>query len=113
MLETGHWTTQPTAGLVLVLSFVAMAVGVLTFVGRNGMEVGPAPAHERGAIMAAIVFTAIGLVLLDCAHRSPKGTLSDGSERRVSAPGLAAFSNILGRGVLRSQPPSFGPLSPG
>ena len=75
MYDHGFWTMHRAAGFFLVLSFVAMAIGALTFVSRGGSQGGTAPILERGAIMVAVVFTAIGLMLLDVSFQNSDGRI--------------------------------------
>ncbi len=73
MFPQDFWTPFRMTGLFLVLSFIAMGVGVASFVSRNGIEGGPPPTYERAAIMASVVLTALGYVLLDSHLQSTAG----------------------------------------
>jgi len=72
------WSIGRTAGLVLVLSSVALLPGLLMFWFRGGHR-GGAPrsrAHfvwERSFIMAAVVLTTIGFVLLGGSFQNSPG----------------------------------------
>ena len=60
---------EDATGTILVLGFVALAAGASMYVARGGMRGGTAPNRayhvaERSFIIAAVILTAIGLVLL-------------------------------------------------
>ena len=69
MISSPYWTAERVAGLVLILGVITAFIGLMMFWVRGGQR-GGAPrsrAHyvwERGLIMAAVVLTAIGFVLL-------------------------------------------------
>jgi hypothetical protein len=90
------WGLQRSAGAFLVCGFIAMLVGVLMFAGRGGVRRAPIPSQayfvwERSFIMAAVVLTAIGLVLLE-------GRLADSSGQVLARVGATAylFGGMLG-----------------
>ena len=89
MLGQGFWSNCRTAGMFLVLGFVMMLVGALMFVSRSGSQGSaiPSPTYfvwERGFIMAAVILTAIGLMLLE-------EILHDGGDRVLARIGATAY----------------------
>lgn len=71
-------TLDYAAGIVLILSFVALAVGATLYWVRGGIRGGAPPTQayllwERGSIIAAVVLTALGLALLDGYLQSTNG----------------------------------------
>ena len=70
MIDQRFWSIERAAGSFLVLGFVVLLVGVLMFLSRGGLRGGAPPSRayfvcERSFLMAAVVLTAIGLVLLE------------------------------------------------
>jgi hypothetical protein len=71
MVNQGIWSVPRAAGAFLVLGVLAAMIGVLMFVGRGGTQRGaaaPSPglfAVERSFIMAGVVLTAVGFLLLE------------------------------------------------
>jgi len=70
MSDQRFWSIDRAAGTSLVLGFVANLAGVLMFFIRGGPAGGTPPSHtffvwERGFIMAAVILSAIGFVLLE------------------------------------------------
>jgi hypothetical protein len=64
------WSIERAAGSFLVLGFGANLAGVLMFLIRGGLGGGTLPSHtffvwERSFLMAAVVLTAIGFVMLE------------------------------------------------
>lgn len=87
--EQGFWTLQQTAGALLVAAILPLALGLYLFISRNGVQGGMPRSPtlfmwERGSILAAVVLTALGLVLLD-AH------LQDTSGRVMARLGASAY----------------------
>ncbi len=78
MIGPQYWTIGHAAGLVLVLGSVAAFPGLVMFWLRGGHR-GGAPqsrAHfvwERSFIMAAVILTAVGFVLLEGSFQSING----------------------------------------
>lgn len=74
MSGTMLWAAHRMAGGLLVAAVVPLAVGVALFVGRGGVQ-GGAPSSpaafvwERGSILAAVILTALGFVLLETLFR--------------------------------------------
>jgi hypothetical protein len=70
MTDQPFWTIKSVTGIFLVVGFAANLAGVLMFLYRGGLQ-GTAPpsagyyAWERSFLTAAVVLTAIGLVLLE------------------------------------------------
>jgi hypothetical protein len=83
------WSPQRVAGALVVLAVIPLGYGVFLFINRNGIQ-GGAPrspalfAWERGSILAAVVLTAIGLVLLEA-------TLSETSGRVLARLGASTY----------------------
>lgn len=78
MIDQHDWSIKRAAGLVLVLGCVANFAGVIMFWIRGGQSGGQPPtsaylAWERGFIVAAVVITAIGFVLLQNAMENTGG----------------------------------------
>ena len=70
MVDQRFWSFERSAGFFLVLSFVASLAGVVMFTIRGGPSGGTPPSHtfflwKRSFFMAAVILTAIGLVLLE------------------------------------------------
>lgn len=70
MIDPQYWSIERAAGLVLVLVTVANLPGLLMFWIRGGHRGGAPRSHahfvwERSFIMAGVVLTAIGFVLLE------------------------------------------------
>jgi hypothetical protein len=69
-MDQGFWSLERTTGAFLVAAALPLALGVYLFLNRNGVQ-GGAPrnpalyAWERGSILAAVVLTALGLVVLE------------------------------------------------
>lgn len=114
MIDQRLWSSERAAGFFLVLGCAANLVGVLMFVFRGGASGGtpPSPAYhlwERGFIMAAVVLTAIGFVLLEEQLQNTKG-------RILARTGATAYliGGILGIAAealdLTSREQSFYPL---
>ena len=83
------WSIEFAAGAVLILSFVALAVGATMYWIRGGLRGGAPPTRaylvwERSFIMAAVVLTAVGLVLLE-------GVLQDSAGRVLARVGATAY----------------------
>lgn len=78
MIDHGVWSTQRIAAGLLLAGIIPLAIGVALFLGRGGVA-GGAPrsstrfAWERGSIMAAVILTALGLLLLETLFRSTAG----------------------------------------
>jgi hypothetical protein len=96
MLDPRFWSIARAAGLFLVLGVVANLAGVLMFWYRGGQRGGapPSPAYyvvERSFIMAAVVLTVIGFVLLE-------GQLQTSAGRILGRAGATAylFAGVLG-----------------
>jgi hypothetical protein len=95
MVDKGLWSIERAAGLLLVMGlFVFMPGGVL-FMLRGGTRGGapPSPAHfvwERGFVMAAVLISTLGVVLLE-------GLLHASDGRVLARTGAAAylFAGIL------------------
>jgi hypothetical protein len=78
MIDQRLWSSERAAGFFLVLGCAANLVGVLMFTFRGGASGGtpPGPAYylwERGFIMAAVVLTAIGFMLLEEGFQNTRG----------------------------------------
>ena len=70
MINQRFWSIGRAAGFFLVLAFIASLAGVVMFDIRGGPSGGTPPSHtfflwERSFFMAAVILTAIGLVLLE------------------------------------------------
>jgi len=70
MSDQRFWRTERVAGWFLVLGFAANLAGVLMFWFRDGVSgrMPPSPAYytwERSFILAAVVLTVVGFVLLE------------------------------------------------
>jgi hypothetical protein len=96
MIDQQLWSMGRAAGLFLVLGSAANVAGVLMFWIRGGASGGspPSPAYylwERSFIMAAVILTAIGFVLLE-------GQLQNTSSRVWARAGATAYliAGILG-----------------
>jgi hypothetical protein len=70
MVAQGFWSEQRVAGALMVAAFVPLTLGIFLFLSRNGIQ-GGAPrstAHfvwERGSLLAAVILTAAGLMVLE------------------------------------------------
>jgi hypothetical protein len=89
MIDQRSWSIERAAGSFLVLGFAANLAGVLMFLIRGGTSGGVPPSHahlvwERSFLMAAVVLTAIGLVLLD-------GHLQNTDGRVLARAGATAY----------------------
>ncbi len=78
MIDPRFWSVEHSAGSVLILGFVAFFVGASMYWIRGGLRGGAPPTHayfvwERGFIMAAVVLTAIGFVLLEVSLQNTAG----------------------------------------
>jgi hypothetical protein len=83
------WSIEFSAGTVLILSFVALAVGATMYWLRAGTRGGAPPSQiyfmwERSFIIAAVVLTALGLALLD-------GLLENSAGRVLARAGASAY----------------------
>jgi hypothetical protein len=81
MIDQGFWTFQRTAGAFLVTAILPLALGVYLFLSRNGVQGGVPQSTarlmwERGSILAAVVLTAIGLVLLEAVLHQTGGRVA-------------------------------------
>jgi hypothetical protein len=89
MIDQRFWSIERAAGSFLVLGFAANLAGVLMFFIRGGTSGGvpPSPAYfvwERSFLMAAVVLTAIGFVLLE-------GHLQNTDGRILARTGATAY----------------------
>ena len=89
MIDLQYFNLEHTAGLILVLAEVVLFPGVMMFWLRGGLRGGEprSRAHffwERGFIMAAVILTAIGFVLL-------AGAMPDGVGRVLAIIGATAY----------------------
>ena len=89
MIDLQSWSIERAAGSFLVLGFAANLAGVLMFFIRGGTSGGVTPSHahlvwERSFLMAAVVLTAIGLVLLE-------GHLQNTDGRVLARAGATAY----------------------
>jgi len=89
VIDLQYWSIERAAGFFLVLSFAANLAGVLMFLIRGGTSGGVPPSHahlvwERSFLMAAVVLTAIGLVLLE-------GHLQNTDGRVLARAGATAY----------------------
>ncbi len=89
MVYRRFWSFERAAGSFLVLGFVANLAGVLMFFIRGGTGGGTPPSHtffvwERSFLMAAVVLTAIGFVLLE-------GHLHNDHGRVLARTGATAY----------------------
>lgn len=81
MIDSRFWNIEQSAGFVLILSFVVFFVGAAMYWIRwiwSGSRDAPPPSHiyfvwERSIIMAAVVLTAIGFVLLEAVLQDTDG----------------------------------------
>jgi hypothetical protein len=96
MLDPGFWSIEHAAGLFLILGTIALFPGVMMFWMRAGHRGGAPRSHthfvwERSFVMAAVVLTAIGFVLLE-------GPLQNTAGRILARTGATAylFGGILG-----------------
>ena len=74
------WTRQRTAGALLVAAILPLALGLYLFSSRNGVQGGMPRSltllmWERGSVVAAVVLTALGLVLLDALLQDTSGRI--------------------------------------
>ena len=70
MIDKRFWSVERAAGVLLVLGFAANLAGVVMFFMRGGPGGGTPSSHtffvfERSFLMAAVILTAIGFVLLE------------------------------------------------
>jgi hypothetical protein len=70
MIDKRFWSIEQAAGGFLVLGFAANLAGVLMFLMRGGPGGGTPPSHtffmwERSFLLAGVILTAIGFVLLE------------------------------------------------
>ena len=89
MIDPQYWSIERAAGFVLVLGNVALLPGLMMFWIRGGHRGGAPRSHahfvwERSFIMAAVVLTAIGLVLLE-------GHLQNTDGRILARTGATAY----------------------
>jgi hypothetical protein len=83
------WTEERVTGALLVAAILPLALGLDLFMSRNGVQ-GGAPRSpalfvwERGSILAAVVLTALGFVLLEA-------TLQDTNGRVLARLGGSAY----------------------
>lgn len=78
--EQVFWTFQRAAGALLVASIVPLALALFLFNSRNGAQGGPPRTPtlfvwEHGSVLAAVVLTALGLVLLEAALHETNGRI--------------------------------------
>lgn len=78
MSDPAFWAPARISGAILVLGFLAFLPAGLMFAFRGGMAGRPLPSQayfvvERSLVMAAVVLTAVGLVLLEEALRESAG----------------------------------------
>jgi hypothetical protein len=83
------WSIEFSAGTLLILSFVALAVGATMYWIRGGTRGGAPPTQvyfmwERSFIITAVVLTALGLALLD-------GLLQNSAGRVLARAGASAY----------------------
>lgn len=80
MKDLNIWNIQRTAGAFLVTAILPLALGIFLFFNRNGVG-GDAPQSlalfvvERGLILTAVVFTALGFALLDAGLYETNGRI--------------------------------------
>lgn len=96
MFDPRFWSMARIAGLLLALGVVVVLPGLLMFMFRDGTRGGapPSPAYyaaERGFIMAAVVLTACGFMLLE-------GQLQSGDGQILAR--IGAFAFLLAAGLL-------------
>jgi len=89
MIDLQYWNIEHTVGLILVLAEVVLMPGIAMFWARGGMRGGEPPSRayfvtERSFVMAAVILTAIGLVLLT-------GAMQDGAGRVLATIGATAY----------------------
>ncbi len=111
MLDPQFWSVDRAAGALLLLGSMVLFPGLIMFWIRGGQRGGAPPSRayyvwERSLIMAAVVLTAIGFILLDRTLENTNGHLL----ARIGAAvylvagilGVAAeaFSLRLGYGTL-------------
>jgi hypothetical protein len=89
VIDLQYWSIERAAGFFLVLSFAANLAGVLMFLIRGGISGGVPPSHarlvwERSLLSAAVILTALGLVLLD-------GHLQNTDGRILARTGATAY----------------------
>jgi len=83
MIDPRFWSMERCTGFVLVLGFSSFFAGASMYWIRwirSGVRGGPPPTHayfvwERSLIMAAVVLTAIGLVLLEGSLENTDGSV--------------------------------------
>jgi hypothetical protein len=89
MIDHSFWSFQRAAGAFLVTAALPLALGLFLFVSRGGVQGGAprSPAFfvwERGAILAAVILTAIGFMLLE-------GVLHETDGRVLARVGAGAY----------------------
>jgi len=89
MVDQGFWSLQRTMGAFLVLGFGTMLVGALMFVNRGGSQENIVQnsayfVWEWSLIMAAVILTAIGLILFE-------SILHDAGDRVLARIGATAY----------------------
>ena len=95
MRDSRFWSMARVAGLFLVLGAAVNLDGVLMFTFRDGQHGGapPTPAYyvwERGLVLAAVVLTVLGFVLLEPQLQTGGG----GILARIGANGYL-FAGVL------------------
>lgn len=78
MVDQGFLSFQRMAGALLVAAVLPLALGVFLFISRSGVGGGVSRSQalfiwERGSILAAVVLTALGLILLDAHLQNTNG----------------------------------------
>ena len=91
MFNSEIWTIERLSGICFILGFAVMSLGIAMFLSRGGLQGGDGSALERGALMAAVVVTVVGVALLD-------GPLGETAGRALSRVGLTLY--ILGAAAL-------------
>lgn len=89
MISLQNWSNERAAGIVLVLGSLAALPGLIMFWLRDGQSGGQPPTSayfvwERSFILAAVVITAIGFVLL-------AGALHNSSGRVLAIVGATTY----------------------
>ena len=78
MIDVSFWSVERAAGFLLIVGSVAAFAGLMMFTLRGGHRGGAPPSHahwvwERSFIMAAVVLTALGFVLLEGSFQNTNG----------------------------------------
>jgi hypothetical protein len=78
MMDSRFWDIERVAGFVLVLGVVTVFPGLIMFWMRAGHQGGQPPTSayflwERGFILAAVIITALGFLLLEGALQTTDG----------------------------------------